>query len=97
MSSRPVAGIPISSPLVSAAGGESLDDQVILGHHQLNGAVPVGQGRPEGSRSGAHAFTVRGDPERRIVVHEVVGEDAVDGAEVAFNEQRVDETCWFWW
>src|SRR5262245_42813050 len=76
---------------LSAAGGELLHDQVTLADEQAGVGVPVGEGRPEHGAGSAHALAVRGRPERRVMVDEVLGEEDVDRAEVSLGEQLVDE------
>src|SRR6516162_7184972 len=61
-----------------AARGELLHDQVTLTDEVIDVAVPVGEGGTEHGAGPAHALAVRGRPERRIVVDEVLGQVGVD-------------------
>ena len=53
--------------------------------------MPVWKGRSEHGVDGPHSFPVRPCAERRVVVDEVVGEVIVDGPEITFCEEAVDE------
>src|SRR5260370_24742679 len=81
-----VSGHTHDFALLRAGGCELLNDQVVLGDEETDVAVPIWEGGSEHGGRPAHALAVRGCPERRVMVDEVLGEEGVNRSEVSLGE-----------